>query len=128
MNQEIKRLPDSELELMKVFWQQGTPLTRPQLQQLLPQKSWTIPTFQALLGRLEGKGFLCHEKQGNTFLYRALVSRQQYLPVESRSALGRLFEGSPTRLVAALQQSDALSDADIDELYAYLQQLREGRS
>ncbi len=123
---EIKRLPDAELEIMKAVWQHAGPMTRQQMQQALADKHWAIGTFQALLARLEGKGFLTHEQVGKTFLYSALVSRQQYLPVESSTALGRMFEGSPTRLVAALHQTDALSQQEIDQLFSYLQQLREG--
>lgn len=121
--EEIKRLPDSELEIMKVVWQYGA-ITRSDIQQHIAHKAWKTATFQALLARLEEKGFLGHEKQGNTFVYTALVSREDYLPVESRTALGRMFEGSPTRLVAALHQTAALSDADIDELYDYLRTLK----
>lgn len=124
---EIRRLPDTELEIMKVVWQHET-VTRSEIQKQLAGKEWKTATFQALLARLEEKGFLAHQKEGNTFLYTALISREAYLPVESRTALGRMFEGSPTRLVAALHQTAALSDADIDELYEYLHMLKEERS
>ena len=125
--EEIKRLPDSELEIMKVVWQYGA-ITRSDIQKHIAHKGWKTATFQALLARLEEKGFLGHEKEGNTFVYTARVSRQDYLPVESRTALGRMFGGSPARLVAALHQTASLSDADIDELYEYLRTLKEERS
>ena len=125
--EEIRRLPDSELEIMKVVWQYGA-ITRSDIQACIAHKAWKTATFQALLARLEEKGFLSHEKQGNTFVYTARVSRQDYLPVESRTALGRMFGGSPARLVAALHQTASLSDADIDELYEYLRTLKEERS
>ena len=47
--------------------------------------------------------------------------------MESRSALSRLFEGSAKNLIAAMAESDALSDRDIDELEAYLARLKAGR-
>ncbi len=125
--EEIRRLPDSELEIMKVVWQYGA-ITRSDIQKHIAHKGWKTATFQALLARLEEKGFLGHEKEGNTFVYTARVSRQDYLPVESRTALGRMFGGSPARLVAALHQTASLSDADIDELYEYLRTLKEERS
>ena len=125
--EEIRRLPDSELEIMKVVWQYGA-ITRSDIQKHIAHKGWKTATFQALLARLEEKGFLGHEKEGNTFVYTARVSRQDYLPVESRTALGRMFGGSPARLVAALHQTASLSDADIDELYEYLRTQKEERS
>lgn len=123
-NDTIKRLPDAELEIMKELWAAGEPLTRPQLEQRLARKSWTSTTLLALLARLESKGFVSRQKQGKGYLYAAAVTRQEYLPVESRSALGRMFDGSARNLVAALAETHALSDTDIDELAAYLEQLR----
>ena len=123
-NDNIKRLPDAELEIMKELWAAGEPLTRPQLEQRLARKSWTSTTLLALLARLENKGFVSRQKQGKGYLYAAAVTRQEYLPVESRSALGRMFGGSARNLVAALAETHALSDTDIDELAAYLEQLR----
>lgn len=120
----IKRLPDAELEIMKELWAADEPLTRPQLEQRLARKSWTSTTLLALLARLESKGFVSRQKQGKGYLYAAAVTRQEYLPVESRSALGRMFGGSARNLVAALAETHALSDTDIDELAAYLEQLR----
>ena len=123
-NDTIKRLPDAELEIMKELWAADEPLTRPQLEQRLARKSWTSTTLLALLARLESKGFVSRQKQGKGYLYAAAVTRQEYLPVESRSALGRMFGGSARNLVAALAETHALSDTDIDELAAYLEQLR----
>ena len=123
-NDNIKRLPDAELEIMKELWAADEPLTRPQLEQRLARKSWTSTTLLALLARLESIGFVSRQKQGKGYLYAAAVTRQEYLPVESRSALGRMFGGSARNLVAALAETHALSDTDIDELAAYLEQLR----
>ena len=87
-NDNIKRLPDAELEIMKELWAAGEPLTRPQLEQRLARKSWTSTTLLALLARLESKGFVSRQKQGKGYLYAAAVTRQEYLPVESRPQPG----------------------------------------
>ena len=39
----------------------------------------------------------------------------------------RLFGGSPRSFVAARAETDALTDADIDELAAYLEELKKER-
>ena len=127
MKDTPKRLPDAELEVMKALWQAGEPLTRPELEARLAQHHWASTTLLALLARLETKGYVAREKQGRGYLYRAALSRRDYLPVESRSALARLFEGSAKNLVAAMAESDALTDRDIDELEEYLAELKSGR-
>ena len=127
MKDTPKRLPDAELEVMKALWQAGEPLTRPELEARLAQHHWASTTLLALLARLEAKGYVAREKQGRGYLYRAALSRRAYLPVESRSALARLFEGSAKNLVAAMAESDALTDRDIAELEEYLAELKAGR-
>lgn len=127
MKDTPKRLPDAELEVMKALWQAGEPLTRPELEARLAQHHWASTTLLALLARLEAKGYAAREKQGRGYLYRAALSRRDYLPVESRSALARLFEGSAKNLVAAMAESDALTDRDIAELEEYLAELKAGR-
>ncbi len=127
MKDTPKRLPDAELEVMKALWQDGEPLTRPELEARLAQHHWASTTLLALLARLEAKGCVAREKQGRGYLYRAALSRRDYLPVESRSALARLFEGSAKNLVAAMAESDALTDRDIAELEEYLAELKAGR-
>lgn len=127
MKDTPKRLPDAELEVMKALWQAGEPLTRPELETRLARHHWASTTLLALLARLEAKGCVAREKQGRGYLYRAALSRRDYLPVESRSALARLFEGSAKNLVAAMAESDALTDRDIAELEEYLAELKAGR-
>ena len=122
----LRRLPDAELEIMKELWAAGEPLTRAALEQRLTRRQWSSTTLLALLARLEEKGYVAREKQGRGYLYTAVLTREEYLPVESRSALGRMFGGSAKNLVAAMAETNALTDAEIDELADYLEQLRAG--
>ena len=121
---ELKRLPDAELAVMQALWQAGRPLTRPELETMLaPAHAWAPTTVLNLVARLEGKGFVTRHKAGRGHLIEPLVTRQEYLAVESRSALERMFGGSARNLVAALHQCHALSKNEIRELSDYLDEL-----
>lgn len=124
MKRQMKRLPDAELDVMKELWDADAPLTRPQLEERLADHGWASTTLLALLTRLEEKGCVTRQKQGRGYLYSAALARRDYLSIESRSALGRMFEGRAKNLVAALAETDALTDTDIDELSDYLAQLK----
>ena len=124
MKEEIKRLPDAELEVMKALWQADAPLTRAGLEEALAANGWAGTTLLTLLSRLESKGYVAREREGRGYRYRAVLTRQEYLPVESRSALGRMFAGSARNLVAAMAETHTLSDADISELAEYLARLK----
>lgn len=128
MKQEPKRLPDAELEVMKALWQAKDPLTRAELEQALAGNGWAGTTLLTLLSRLEGKGYVAREREGRGYRYRAVLTRREYLPVESRSALGRMFAGSARNLVAAMAETYDLTDADIDELADYLADLKKRRA
>ena len=123
---EIKRLPDAELDIMKELWAASGPLTRAELEQRLARRRWASTTLLALLGRLEAKGYVARQKQGKGYLYAAALAREDYLPVESRSALERMFGGSAKNLIAAMAQTQDLSKEDMDELAAYLEELKRG--
>ena len=126
MEQKIKRLPDAELEVMKAVWAADEPVTRTQLEQVLGgKKQWAPTTILAMLTRLEQKGFLEREKQGRAYRIRPLVSQEEYIQVESQSALGRMFGGSAKNLIAALHQCHALSRQEVQELADYLEELKQ---
>ena len=78
-------------------------------------------------GPAGGKGLRHPRKQGRGYLYTAALTRAAYLSAESRSLWGRLFGGSPRNFVAALAETDTLTDADIDELAEYLEELKKER-
>ena len=124
---KIKRLPDAELEIMNALWNAAAPLTAAELETALPGPPRARTTLLTLLARLEEKGCVNREKQGRGYLYTAILTHSEYLPAESKSAWHRLFGGSPRSFVAALAETDALTDADIDELAAYLEELKKER-
>ena len=118
MDNKIKRLPDAELEVMKAVWAAREPVTRAQLEQLLgSKKQWAPTTILAMLTRLEQKG--------RAYRIRPLVSQEEYIQVESQSALGRMFGGSAKNLIAALHQCHALSRQEVQELADYLEELKQ---
>ena len=123
--EQHKRLPDAELRVMQALWCAGGTATRPELDELLSQeKDWSATTVLNLLSRLEARGCVAREKLGRGYLYRALVSRQEYRQEESRTVLDRLFEGSVRQFVASLDGGHALSKEDVCELSAYLEELQ----
>lgn len=126
MDNEIKRLPDSELKIMQALWQAATPLTRAQLEQLLNKEDeWAPTTVLSLIGRLENKGFVERIKEGKGYLYLALISQHKYMQYESKLVLNKLFGGSPTTFMAALYDGKGLTDDEITELEEYLKKLKE---
>ncbi len=119
----MKRLPDSELEVLKALWETGADTPRTTLDKELAHFEWAVNTINTYLTRLEKKGFIAveHKRRGN--LYTALVSREEYLAFDSRTALSQLY-GSPRNFVAALARQ-GLQRGELEDLRALLNELEE---
>ena len=101
--EEIKRLPESELEIMQIIWKKSAPASRVDIEQALQKTHPLAPTtILTLLTRLCEKGFLSFKKEGRSNLYEPLITEKEYLAAESRSFLDRVFHGSVASFATAL--------------------------
>jgi len=120
-----ERISEAELLVMEALWSAGTPLTATEVaQRIAAGRDWSDRTVKTMLARLLAKGVLAHEEDGRRYLYRPIVARDRYVAGESRRLVDRLFGGRAAPMVAHLAQGDGLSDDDIAELEALLQELR----
>ena len=122
MKNNIRRLPDSELELMQIIWQQKGPVSRVDIeQQVCAYHALAPTTILTLLTRLCEKGFLTVEKQGRANLYTPLISQRDYLAAESRTLLEKLYGGSMKTFANALCDS-GISKEELEELRGLLKE------
>ena len=121
----MKRLPDTELEVMKALWELGAGTSRPALEQALASFGWASNTVNTYLTRLVEKGFAAVQRDRKGNLYTPLVSREEYLAFDSRSVLSRLYGRSPRNFVAALARG-GLDQKDVEELRSLLDELSGG--
>ena len=75
---ELMRLPDTELEIMKVIWENGATLSTSEIKASLEeQRPWNVSALQTLLNRLIDRGFLESYKEGKNRFYTPLVARRR---------------------------------------------------
>ncbi len=129
MNRNIKRLPDSELEIMMIIWEAKEPVSSSYLMEKLQgEKDWANTTVLNFLARLAERGFLKVEKQGRINIYSPLVAEKDYIEIESRSFLERMHKSSLKSFVAALYDGRTLSSQDAEELKRYIDDLTKGEN
>lgn len=122
MSHTIRRLPDTELEVMQALWASDTPVPRAQLEERLAQTHpMATTTLLTLLSRLSEKGFVRVDKEGRKSLYAPLVTREDYLAAQSRSFIQKLCGGSLSTLASALCDS-GLSKEELEELRELLKE------
>ena len=120
MHTPAGKISDSELEVMRVLWDADSALPVAEIRRILQaRRGWESTTIKTLVQRLVNKGAVLQEKRGN-YCYSPLVTEKEYNEWATDDLINKLYRGSAKSLVAALVQSDELSEADIEELRALL--------
>lgn len=114
---KVPRISETEWEVMKIVWSQGSS-SAGQIIAALQQAdaSWHPRTAKAFLNRLVKKRALGFSKEGRAYLYRPLVRREDCVDAASESFLERVFGGSLKPMLAHFVQRDKLSPDEIREL------------
>ena len=112
----LKRLSESELDIMLIIWRAPEALDTGKIARRL-QKGWKIQAVQVILGRLVNKGYVSCEKIGRLNYYTPLVPQAAYRAAETETFVEKLYRKS---LIAALVQSQPLSKEDLEEIRALL--------
>jgi len=101
---------------MDYVWSEG-PVTAERCREALaasrPMKDSTIRT---ILRRLEEKGYVTHEVDGRTFIYRASDERQNVAVRAVKSIIDRFCGGSAEELVLGMVDNDVLDRKQLERL------------
>ena len=114
-----KRLPDAELEIMKVIWHNECPISTSEVKRIIDEESnaaRTQQTVQTLINRLIAKEYIAKDKRGKEYIYTPLVAEKDYVEFESEQFLKKMHGNSVANLMRALFDSKKISDEDISEL------------
>ena len=124
-----QRLPDSEFEIMDYLWSLEPPVTTGMVMEKMGrEKGWKIQTVVTLFGRLTERGFLREERgSGRERAFYPIISREEYLRMETESFVQRYHKNSFSSLLAALH-SERLTEDDLDELSQWLDSMKEGHN
>lgn len=91
----------------------------------MEQQGASVPAYNSvltILGILERKGYVRHEKDGRAYLFEPTVERDAVRKSALANLLAKFFDGSPAALVLDLLGQDGI---DADEL-ARVRRLLEG--
>ena len=115
-------LTHSEWYVMDCLWQHR-PINVMKLATALHQKvGWAKSTTITTLRRMEDKGLVTVEVHGRTKYYTPALERDKAVRRETRSFLDRVYQGSVGLMVSAMASEKALSQEEIDALYAILKE------
>lgn len=119
-------LTNSEWYVLDCLWERS-PMTVMELVAALGTRlGWAKSTTITTLRRMEDKGLVHCDLEGRTKHYTPMVSRDRAARRETRSFLDKVYRGSVGLMMSALAEDQALSKAEIDELYEILRKAEEG--
>lgn len=111
MKEPIRRLPDTEQEVMQAVWACTPPVERGEIEEILFRTHpMAVTTLLTLLARLRDKGFLAIEKQGRGSRYIPRVSQEEYLAAQGGAFFQKLCGGDVSVFASALCGSGLTKD------------------
>ena len=117
---ELPKISDAELEVMKILWKKSPMTSSEVIDHLSKTHEWKSQTIKTLIERLVKKGAVGYDKDGRAYLYKPLVNRNEYAAFESRTFLGKIFDGNLTSMFAHFVDNQNLSKEEYEKLKAIL--------
>jgi len=115
---------DRELDIMNALWETGG-ATASEVQKRL-EDNLAYNTVLTMLRILEEKGYLRHEEEGRAFRYIPRVARKTAKASAVKRLVRKLFDGEAKLLATELVANRALTDEDLRELRALLDERLKG--
>jgi BlaI family penicillinase repressor len=117
---KANKISEAELAVMKILWDADQPVsTNTIYKQLQDQMGWDRSTVRTLIKRLHEKKAITQKKL-DVYCYLPAISETEYLNVQTKNFIERLYGGSVKNFVASLVQNSDLSPEDIEELKEFL--------
>ena len=117
------RLGRLEMQIMNVVWEKGTATVHDVKEALGSGRKPAYSTILTMMRKIEAKGYLEHEVDNRTYVYRPAISQT----VARKSILGdildRLFEGSPTLLLNSLVEQNKVGRDELNELKKLIEEV-----
>ena len=123
INDKNLTLTEAEWTVMECLWEKSPRTGRETVAWLDQKMGWTRSTTLTMLRRLEAKGAVAGDTEGELKTFRPLIAREDVAVRETENLLDRAYKGSLSLLVSSLTRKQSLPQNEIDELYAILREM-----
>ena len=110
------RLGRLELQIMNVVWDKGHATVHDVKDTLSRGRKPAYSTILTMMRKLEAKGYLSHDVDDRTYVYRPTISRKTVRQGIIGDLLDRLFEGSPSLLLNSIVEQNRISEEELSEI------------
>jgi len=121
----IKKIPEAELEVMKVIWNSAESVSSKEVIQIMEdRRQWKKTTTLTLLKRLTDKKIISAEKGKMITYYTSLLDEKSYLEMETSSFFKKIHGNSLKSFITTLHDNNDITDDDLDELEKWIRDSR----
>jgi predicted transcriptional regulator len=120
MAQKYKFLTEVELEFMTRLWELGRGSVRDILDTRPHDRPLAYTSGATIMRILEQKEFVTSTKDGKTFIYEPVLTKDAYQTRSIKNLSEKLFDNTPASLVARLVDDSDLSLQALDEIRALI--------
>jgi BlaI family transcriptional regulator, penicillinase repressor len=113
---KLKNLSALEQLIMNFVWQHGASTAEACREGLADRHPLKDSTIRTLLRRLEAKGYLQHEVDGRTYLYRPLERPQKVAARAVKQIIEKLCGGSVEELLVGMVDHEVLDRKELQHL------------
>jgi BlaI family transcriptional regulator, penicillinase repressor len=111
-----KNLGELEQTVMDYIWSHGPSTAEACRDALAAQWPMKDSTARTILRRLEEKGYLVHQVEGRTFVYRAVEERQRVAARAAKRIIDTFCQGSVEQLLTGMVDNHVLAPRDLERL------------
>jgi len=128
MKTRPSNLGELEQLVMDYLWSHGPSTAERCREALLATHAMKDSTVRTVLRRLEEKGFLRHDVEGRTFVYRATQARRSIAARGVRHIVDHFCGGSVEQLLVGMVENDVLDRKELERLARKIARKKEGSS
>src|SRR5512142_3262201 len=110
------RLGELEQEVMDFVWSQNSATAEACREALAERRPMKDSTVRTVLRRLEEKGYVTHDLDGRTFVYRAAQPRRHVAASAVQGIIDRFCGGSVEQLLVGMVENDVLDRRELRQL------------
>jgi BlaI family penicillinase repressor len=111
----MEKLSFQEEELMQVIWQYGEGSVKTFLQEF-PDPKPPYTTIASTIKNLEKKGYIISSLLGNTYIYSAIISAEDYKQTFMQGFIQNYFNNSYKEMVNFFVQQKKLKSKDLKDI------------
>ncbi|KXT72484.1 Negative transcriptional regulator-copper transport operon [Streptococcus sp. DD10] len=116
------QISNAEWQVMKIIWMRGQQTSSDLIEVLESRFSWSKSTVKTLLTRLVEKECLSREKNGKSFIYRAILSQDESTKLVMEDVREKVCSRKLKEVLRELIVTSDMTLSDIEGLQAVLEE------